>query len=185
MLENATVFTSYGFMKSKLGVTDTDQPIHKLILCGGFSGIAVAVVLTPVELIKCRLQVQANALDSSSVSSIRYKGPIDVIRQTIKAEGVGGLFRGLQGTLLREIPGNMAWYGVYESMCKVMTPPGEDKSSLPLSKIMFAGGCSGAAYWSAFYPADTVKSKIQTDPRLMNSGFVDVFRVSSRLNFDL
>eukprot|EP00050_Salpingoeca_kvevrii_P017970 m.69646 g.69646 ORF g.69646 m.69646 type:complete len:69 (-) comp7832_c0_seq1:268-474(-) len=35
---------------------------------------------------------------------------------------------------------------------------------------------SGMAYWSAFYPADTVKSRVQTDPALKNASFGSVFK---------
>ena len=43
-----------------------------------------------------------------------------------------------------------------------------------------AGGIAGAAYWTAFYPADTVKSVMQTDSSRTARGFggvfVDLFR---------
>lgn len=32
------------------------------------------------------------------------------------------------------------------------------------------------AYWSAFYPADTVKSKLQSDPLYASESFVSGFR---------
>lgn len=37
------------------------------------------------------------------------------------------------------------------------------------------GGMSGFWYWTAFFPADTVKSKIQTTPALKNKSFGEVF----------
>ena len=81
-------------------------------------------------------------------------------------------------TLLREIPGNIAWYGVYESISKFQARNLEEgKFGLTFYHHLIAGGFSGAAYWSAFYPADTVKSKIQTDPKLKNAKFLDVFQV--------
>ena len=131
---------------------------------------------TAVELIKCRLQVQAAGMAGADAAV--YSGPIDVIKQTMKSDGVRGLWRGTSSTLLREIPGNMAWYGVYECMCKYLSRDMENgKADLSMKHHMLAGGFSGAAYWSAFYPADTVKSKLQTDKHLANSSFVDVFKV--------
>ena len=51
--------------------------------------------------------------------------------------------------------------------------------------FVYTGGLSGAAYWSAFYPADTVKSKIQTDPLLAKAQFADVFKVFFKIKFSL
>ena len=35
-----------------------------------------------------------------------YAGPLDCLRQTVRAEGLRGLMRGLGGTMAREMPGN-------------------------------------------------------------------------------
>lgn len=40
-------------------------------------------------------------------------------RQTIKESGVRGLYRGHLATMMREVPGNIAWFGVYRTMCSV------------------------------------------------------------------
>ena len=45
---------------------------------------------------------------------------------------------------------------------QAMTPPGKTRSDLPAATIIGAGGLGGMAYWLAFYPADTVKSLMQT-----------------------
>ena len=34
-----------------------NQPFEQKLMCGMFSGVCVATILTPVELIKCRMQV--------------------------------------------------------------------------------------------------------------------------------
>lgn len=47
---------------------------------------------------------------------------------------------------------------------------------VPLGWTMVAGGCAGVAYWGVPYPADTVKSKIQTVPRFSSMGFVEAFK---------
>lgn len=43
-----------------------------------------------------------------------------------------------------------------------MTPPGKKKEDLSALTTIVAGALGGMAYWSAFYPADTVKSMIQS-----------------------
>jgi Mitochondrial carrier protein len=47
--------------------------------------------------------------------SILYRGPMDVLRHVVKAEGgPPAIFKGLWPTLLREVPGNAVMFGVYE-----------------------------------------------------------------------
>lgn len=120
MAECATLFVSYGQLKQICGVNDEEvnkgiTPLWKLFLLGGGAGFTTAFVLTPVELVKCRLQIQAQSSETAkSTGKITYKGPIDVIRKTIRSDGFTGLWKGQLSCLAREIPGNMAWFGVYE-----------------------------------------------------------------------
>ena len=40
--------------------------------------------------------------------------------------------------------------------------------------VITGGALSGVTYWTAFYPADTVKSYIQTDPRFKSASVLTV-----------
>jgi hypothetical protein len=147
MAENALLFWAYNHAKRALLLLgedssgdETQKPLtlFQLSLAGAGAGAVVPFVLTPVELVKCRLQVQ----NSTAAGVFRsYKGPIDVIVQTIKTEGVvRGLYRGHASTLLREIPGNFVWFGLYEGVCQAMTPPGGTKADLGPSVHLMGGG---------------------------------------------
>jgi hypothetical protein len=72
---------------------------------------------------------------------------------------------------MREIPGNAAWFGAYETFCRLMTPEGKKRSDLHPAYVAAAGAMGGASYWTAFYPADVVKSNMQTGEGL-HSAFV-------------
>ena len=148
-------------------------PFWKLVLSGAGSGFASTCVLTPVELIKCRLQAQIKSSGSEN-----YKGPIDCIARTVQEEGVTGLWKGNLSTLAREVPGNMAWFGVYEAgMRSVQRARGDErKKDVPLYWSALSGSAAGVAYWAVPFPADTVKSKIQTDSRFQNASFSSVFK---------
>ncbi|KEG10525.1 mitochondrial carrier protein [Trypanosoma grayi] len=41
---------------------------------------------------------------------------------------------------------------------------------------MFAGGCSGVAFWTAFFPADVVKTRVQVDPTFASYRFMEALR---------
>jgi hypothetical protein len=209
--ENATLFLAYGKFKKLLGEEEgvKELSLLELSMAGAGAGLVVPFVLTPVELIKCRLQVQ-NSISSEfraykgswihffsscdfslsfshffltcshshflTCSHISLAGPIDCIVQTVKSEGiVNGLYKGHAATLLREIPGNFFWYGVYETTCHLMIPEGGTKKDVGTGAHLLGGAMAGMSYWTAFYPADTVKSALQTNPDFAKKSFVQTF----------
>ena len=70
-----------------------------LALMGGFSGAIGASVVYPINLLRTRLQSQGTTSHPRT-----YTGVLDVTRQTIKGEGVRGLFKGLLPNLLKVVP---------------------------------------------------------------------------------
>lgn len=75
--------------KSMLG---TDQMTQGLsVLTGCSAGATESIVVVPFELVKIRLQ------DKNSL----YKGPLDVLSQIIKQDGMLGLYAGLEPTFWR------------------------------------------------------------------------------------
>lgn len=164
MFETAVLFVVYGQLKIMLQ-KDPNVPLtlKQYSIAGGLSGIATSFVLTPVELVKCRLQIQRNRLgDVTAAAAMKYKGPWDCLVKTVKEQGIKGIFRGLGPTLAREVPGNMAFFGSYEAMKQILTPEGKSTDELSIPRLVLAGGLGGVAYWSTFYPADVAKSRIQT-----------------------
>lgn len=64
--------------------------------------------------------------------------------------------------MLREVPGTACWYVTYNTVCRKLHekfPNSKDDASWI---VVIAGGCSGLSYNLAFYPADTIKTTIQT-----------------------
>lgn len=108
--------------------------------------------------------------------NVRYSSPIDVFVKVLKEEGIRGLYRGNTATLCREIPGHIAWFGVYEIITRSFLHPGQSKQDLKNWQIMIAGCCSGFSYWSMFYPADVVKSRMQTNMTKVKLTFPKVFK---------
>ena len=179
MLETAIAFAMYGRFLSSLKdwrqVRGEESCIVDNFLAGSGAGVAITFVLTPVELVKCRMQIQDTLPEEKRV----YKGTLDCVKKIMQKEGIRGFFLGLTPCAIREIPGNGIWYGVYESV-KAYLAKNTDKSDVPMHKIAFAGSCAGAAYWSAFFPADVVKTRIQVDKDYKNHtlvrGLRDVYR---------
>jgi hypothetical protein len=126
-------------------------------VAGAGTGLFVSFVLTPIELVKCRMQVSGASGPGGHV----YRGPLDCLQQSIARDGLGVVYRGHAATMLREIPGTAAWFGAYEMFARAMTPPGVSRDALPASTIIASGALGGMAYWTIMYPCDTVKSAMQ------------------------
>eukprot|EP01089_Gocevia_fonbrunei_P021288 TRINITY_DN8206_c0_g1_i1.p1 TRINITY_DN8206_c0_g1~~TRINITY_DN8206_c0_g1_i1.p1 ORF type:complete len:124 (-),score=14.26 TRINITY_DN8206_c0_g1_i1:494-865(-) len=81
-LTNSVIFGVYGILRTlQLGEGQTDEDMQSLSLlqislAGAGVGLAAGTILTPVELIKARLQIQTD-----SHSPTAYKGPIDCLKK--------------------------------------------------------------------------------------------------------
>jgi solute carrier family 25 phosphate transporter 23/24/25/41 len=82
---------------------------------GGFSGAFGASMVYPLNLLRTRLQSQGTVLHPRT-----YTGIMDVTRQTIKGEGVRGLFKGLTPNLLKVVPAVSITYVVYDKSKKAL-----------------------------------------------------------------
>jgi solute carrier family 25 (mitochondrial carnitine/acylcarnitine transporter), member 20/29 len=155
--EHACVFVSYRWSLRVIGAGE--RPTVTQICIGGCgAGVASMLSLTPFELVKCKMQADNNK------GQRLYRGSLDCARAIVRTDGLCGLYKGGVATLCREVPGTAAWCGTYDTLKSWMTPDGASTESLSLGQRMFAGGCSGVAFWTAFYPSDVVKTRIQVDP---------------------
>jgi solute carrier family 25 carnitine/acylcarnitine transporter 20/29 len=160
-------------------------PIGSTVAAGGISGAAIATVLTPIECIKCRLQV----LNTIPVEQRPYHGVRGCIVKTFQKDGVRGFYTGFVSCVAREVPGNAVWFGTYNAVLRFLqrsSPPSStpsfpaDESPLDVDvvaqtagwKVMLAGSLAGVGYWSAFFPADVVKTRMQTSERYAKLGFI-------------
>jgi solute carrier family 25 carnitine/acylcarnitine transporter 20/29 len=99
--------------------------------------------------------------------------------------GVRSLYRGTGMTLVREVPGTVAYFATYEYVKReIATMRGVDPNGgeLSLPAVLVAGGLAGMAYWAigVTVVADVVKSRYQTAPTGMYAGYADVYRALVR-----
>jgi len=154
-------------------LTRNDQrplSVHQNFLAGGFTGIPMAFIMAPSERIKCLLQV--NQSQNTSM--------IDCAKKVYQQGGIRGIYRGLGVTMLRDVPGNAAYFGTYECTKTYLTTVQRRNDwnhwlYNPLS-ILFSGGIAGVTNWIIAIPIDTVKSRFQTAEDGVYSNSRDVCR---------
>ncbi|KAI1478391.1 mitochondrial carrier [Daldinia eschscholtzii] len=153
---------------------DRVLPLSALWFTGAFSGAFTSFVLTPIELVKCKIQVPT--LTSTDGAAPKAPSITSVIRDVYKHEGIRGFWHGQMGTFLRESGGCAAWFGSKETTTKMFYILNERSATsqaekdalateaLPLWQQAVAGASAGMSYNFLFFPADTVKSRMQTAP---------------------
>ncbi|GAA5923386.1 hypothetical protein JCM3775_007523 [Rhodotorula graminis] len=133
--------------KTTFGVDKMTQGLS--ILTGCSAGATESIVVVPFELVKIRLQ------DKNST----YKGPMDVVGQIIKKEGLLGMYAGLEPTFWRHVMWNGGYFGCIFQVRSLM-PKAQTKSAQLFND--FVSGAVGGFVGTAFNtPFDVVKSRVQ------------------------
>ncbi|KAK1241539.1 hypothetical protein MKX08_001513 [Trichoderma sp. CBMAI-0020] len=158
--------------RAHIASRDEGLSLPSLWLTGAISGVFTSFVLTPIELVKCRIQAPALS-EGAPAAPLR---PVAVIREVYRHEGIRGFWHGQLGTLIREAGGCSAWFGAKETATKafyklrVRSATSEKEKEallskpLPLWQQAIAGASGGVTYNFLFFPADTIKSRMQTSP---------------------
>lgn len=166
-LESAVLFYSYNMStatfvkasKKTFGIEYSQDTIPLWTKCvsGGIAGFLASFILTPIELVKCKLQV-SNLASTTTQSGNIYSL---IIKQIIKHEGFSGLWNGLSSTLIREIGGTAVWFGTYEYANEIFrrASPQNEVSDF---NLLISGALAGVVFNLQAFPADTIKSNIQT-----------------------
>ena len=180
-METSSLFFSYRIAQDVLltvtnnlrddGYIESKLSLGGLAACGAASGAFTSLLLTPIELVKCQMQVPP--LASTIVESSR-PGIVAVISSIFRHQGLFGFWHGQLGTLIRETGGSASWFGSYEGVSEAFrrwnirrlepySPPSMDRQPLQIWQQLLAGAAAGVSYNFVFFPADTIKSRMQTE----------------------
>lgn len=108
-------------------------------IAGFVSGVPEALIVTPTQIIKVRLQAREHLG--------RYNGPIDCISKLIRSEGLSAFYTGLSPTLFRNCVFNTVYFGSMHWMKRQM--PKASSHSWDLCQTLVSG-FSGAVLATCF-----------------------------------
>lgn len=194
MLESSVLFLTYSKAQDFIRFTtdtpkNTELSMPYICLAGSISGLCVSFFLTPIELIKCRLQVQdvlkskprissntkyptkissnvqlQSERNAHSAATIKRQGPLSIVTETLRKDGIFGMYKGHVGTMLREFGGTSAWFGSYEFVCSMFMKANnlKSKDELSIYQLVTAGAVGGMVFNGSLFPADAIKSRQQT-----------------------
>jgi solute carrier family 25 carnitine/acylcarnitine transporter 20/29 len=178
---NATLFSANQAARNLVRPADlppgADMSLPRIALAGIMAGPACCAVVRPVEVVKVRLQLQ-----TKDASKAEFTGVFDCVVKTVKREGVLSLYNGYSALLLSRTIGLPFYFGGYEMTKKALqgpTEPGKPAPPASSSTALLAGTMAGWSFWSACYPCDFVKTKMQMQPKGTTS-FAKVFTETVR-----
>jgi ornithine carrier protein len=122
--------------------------------------------------------MQVQMLVTPAGSSQQLLGPLAVFMSAIRNTGIRGLWLGHTGTFIRETGGGAAWFTTKEFVASLLVARRQAKpkagaglTSTSVKELRpwesaLSGACAGAAFNFVLFPADTVKSAMQTEEEL-------------------
>jgi solute carrier family 25 carnitine/acylcarnitine transporter 20/29 len=123
-------------------------------ISGAIAGLTQSFLLSPVELIKIKMQLPNS----------NYRSTWQCTRDLIANKKNGGLkyllTRGTLLTCMRDVPAVSSYFTGFEYMCNSLTT---SKDNLTVFDLLMAGGVAGCASWLITYPIDVIKTRYQAD----------------------
>ncbi|CEJ82100.1 Putative Succinate/fumarate mitochondrial transporter [[Torrubiella] hemipterigena] len=160
-------FTSFEWYKQMLADKTTGDITGKGIFIAGLAaGVTEAVaVVTPMEVIKIRLQAQHHSM-ADPMDIPKYRNAAHALYTVVKEEGFGALYRGVSLTALRQGSNqavNFTAYSYFKEWLKEWQPEYAN-APLPSWQTTFIGLVSGAMGPLSNAPIDTIKTRLQKSP---------------------
>lgn len=149
------LFTVYESMKERLtSKTDGQLASHHAAICGMAATAAHDCILTPMDVVKQRLQLGC------------YEGALDCTRSVIRSEGISALFRSYPTTLLINAPYGAVLVAANEKLKSYLVPPELEKSATSkqalLPRFFLSAGIAAACASILTHPLDVIKTRLQT-----------------------
>ncbi|KAN0080411.1 Mitochondrial carrier domain containing protein [Tylopilus felleus] len=151
---NSLLFAAYAASKRVVSPFP-DLSIQQFALAGGMAGAVNAILASPVEMFKVRMQGQYGSAGDKQLRII--------VKEMWREWGfTRGIMRGYWVTVAREIPAYAGFYSAYEFSKRQFQ--GIYGQQVPVWALLASGSTGGIAYWLSCYPLDVIKSRIQLRP---------------------
>ncbi len=183
MLHNATLFYVNGAARALLYNPQVHQPRRDAFIAGATVGAAATIVETPIDLIKCKLQVSSqracrvvahsHLLAGDESVFQRVCGSAPRVCQLWNSRPVAG--RGRDGPAQRAVLQRLLWHEHSGQGVLFQQQQRRAAAALPVVSLGFdvarsrlslltgpsPGAAAGFGFWGVLYPLDVVKSRMQ------------------------
>lgn len=148
---HAVYFSVYEWFKEVFsGGNPNNSAAHAV--SGVFATVASDAVITPMDMVKQRLQLQHSP----------YKGVGDCVKKVVMEEGFGAFYASYRTTILMNAPFTAVHFTTYEAVKRgLMEVSPESASDERLIVHATAGAAAGALAAALTTPLDVVKTQLQ------------------------
>ncbi|XP_002137236.2 putative tricarboxylate transport protein, mitochondrial [Drosophila pseudoobscura] len=154
--KSAARFGAFEFFSNKMRDESGELPMTRRFFCGMLAGMTEAVVaVTPMETIKVRF------INDQRSAKPKFKGLFHGVGQIVKSDGIGGIYKGLPATVMKQGSNQAIRFFVLFSLKDLYT--GRDKTkTVPKPLVGVFGAIAGAASVFGNNPLDVVKTRMQS-----------------------
>lgn len=170
------------------------------LAAAAIAGIATGTATNPIWLVKTRLQLDRNKASNDPTRGRQYKNSWDVVKQTVRHEGIKGLYRGLSASYLGVTESTLQWV-LYERMKLSLARREARRLAQPrytrnwIDELEEWGGkftaAAGAKLFAAVvtYPHEVVRTRLRQAPTTVTesgkvtmkyTGLIQCFRTVAR-----
>ena len=150
------------------------------------AGVISRICTHPLDTAKARLQ-------SGGDVARAYRGPVDVLRKTIRTEGIRGWYRGFGAILVGGTPGTMVYLCSYEMIKKRLSAISNNSSSSSTTRasndesflVHFTAGMLAETISCIVYvPVDVIKERLQVQQKQQENAGAAVTQQQYRGSYD-
>ncbi|KAK8654958.1 hypothetical protein V6N13_107553 [Hibiscus sabdariffa] len=139
-------------VKKKLTPEHGEQPKLPLpasFIAGAAGGVSSTLLTYPLELLKTRLTVNQD-----------YKNLLDAVAKIVRAEGPGGLYKGLTPSLIGVVPYAASNYFAYDALRNAYRKAFK-KEEIGNVMTLLIGSAAGAVSSTATFPLEVARKQMQ------------------------
>ncbi|KAL4304319.1 hypothetical protein GQ457_10G003270 [Hibiscus cannabinus] len=143
---------AYETVKKKLTPEHGEQPKLPLpasFIAGAAGGVSSTLLTYPLELLKTRLTVNQD-----------YKNLLDAVAKIVRAEGPGGLYKGLTPSLIGVVPYAASNYFAYDALRNAYRKAFK-KEEIGNVMTLLIGSAAGAVSSTATFPLEVARKQMQ------------------------
>ncbi|KAJ0978356.1 hypothetical protein J5N97_013830 [Dioscorea zingiberensis] len=148
---HAVYFSVYELSKKRLSKNNPNNPLAHAA-SGVLATVASDAVLTPMDTVKQRLQLESSP----------YRGMADCVRRVVREEGLRAFYASYRTTVVMNAPFMAVHFATYEAMKRGLveiSPDGASDERLVVHAT--AGAAAGALAAALTTPLDVVKTQLQ------------------------
>ncbi|KAH8278633.1 hypothetical protein KR018_006319 [Drosophila ironensis] len=153
--KSATRFGAFETLKTQAQDSNGQLSSAAKLLCGLGAGVCEAIVaVTPMETIKVKF------INDQRSANPKFRGFFHGVGEIVKSEGIGGIYKGLTATILKQGSNQAIRFYVLETLKDIYK--GDDpKKPVPKLVVGAFGAIAGAASVFGNTPLDVVKTRMQ------------------------